>query len=89
MELFHSNIWWSKGLELIGNGFTNDRALELHHKGIQWVEDIGAKSTEHLSLGKMLLPNSNSLVGIRNVGSISLLTSSISGGACWKVTQKP
>lgn len=35
----HSNVWWSEGLELINNGFTYATAHELHHKGIQCVDD--------------------------------------------------
>jgi hypothetical protein len=37
MELFHSNIWWSDGVELLKNGFTYPRGLELYRKGIRCV----------------------------------------------------
>lgn len=40
LELLHSNIWWSKSLELINNNFTYVRAHELHCKGIQCVDDV-------------------------------------------------
>ena len=39
MELLHSNIWWSDGVQLINNGFTYARGLELFRKGIQCVDD--------------------------------------------------
>ena len=40
MELLHSNIWWSDGVELIKNGFPYTRGLELYRKGIQCVDDV-------------------------------------------------
>lgn len=40
MELLHSNIWWSDGVELIGNGFTYSKGLELYCKGIHCVNDV-------------------------------------------------
>ena len=39
MELLHSNIWWSDGVELINNGFEYARGLELYRKGIKCVDD--------------------------------------------------
>lgn len=40
MELVHSNIWWSDGVELFNKGFTYSKGLNLYHKGIQCVDDI-------------------------------------------------
>ena len=39
MELLHSNIWWSDGVELINNGFEYARGLELYRKGIKCIDD--------------------------------------------------
>lgn len=39
VELLHSNIWWSDGLEFVNNGFSYVRGLELYRKGIRCVED--------------------------------------------------
>lgn len=43
MELLQCNIWWLEGLEFISNGFANNRALGLHHKGIHYVGNIWDK----------------------------------------------
>lgn len=40
MGLLHSNIWWSDRVELIGNGFTYSKSLELYRKGIHCVDDV-------------------------------------------------
>jgi hypothetical protein len=40
MELLHSNIWWSDGVELLKRGFTYAKGLHLYRKGIQCVDDV-------------------------------------------------
>ena len=40
MELLHSNIWWSDGIELINNGIEYAKGLELYRKGIRCVDDM-------------------------------------------------
>ena len=40
MELLHSNIWWSDGVELLKKGFSYSRGLELYRKGIRKVDDV-------------------------------------------------
>jgi hypothetical protein len=40
LELLHSNIWWSEGLELINKGFDHDRGRQLFRQGVRRVEDI-------------------------------------------------
>lgn len=40
MELLHSNIWRSDGVELLNKGFTYSKDLHLYHKGIQCVDNI-------------------------------------------------
>ena len=40
MELLHSNLWWSDGVDLLKKGFTYLEGLEWHRKGIQVVDDI-------------------------------------------------
>ena len=40
MELLHSNIWWSDGIELINNGVEYAKGLELYRKGIRCVDDM-------------------------------------------------
>ena len=40
MELLHSNIWWSDGVELINKGFTYEKCCTLYSKGIQCVDNI-------------------------------------------------
>lgn len=39
MELLHSNIWWSEGVEL-NKGFTYDKGFHLFRQGIRVVDDI-------------------------------------------------
>ena len=34
MELLHSNIWWSDGVELFKNGFIYGKGFKLYYKGI-------------------------------------------------------
>lgn len=40
LGLLHLNIWWSKGLTLIDNGFSLARAHKLYLEGIHYVKDI-------------------------------------------------
>lgn len=40
MELLHSNIWWSDGVELINKGFTYAKGIDLYRNGIQCVDDV-------------------------------------------------
>ena len=40
MELLHSNIWWSEGVELLNKGFDCHKGLTLHRKGVGCVDDI-------------------------------------------------
>ena len=40
MELLHSNIWCSDGVQLINNGFTYARRLDLFRKKIRCVDDV-------------------------------------------------
>ena len=40
MELLHSNIWWSDGVELLKKGFTYTKGLELYRKGIRSMDDV-------------------------------------------------
>lgn len=40
MELLHSKIWWSQGLELINKDFTYSKTLHIHRKGIQCVHYV-------------------------------------------------
>ena len=46
MELLHSNIWWSGGMEFLNKGFTYPTCLHLYHKGIRCVDDTW-DSTQH------------------------------------------
>jgi hypothetical protein len=45
MELFHSNIWWSDGVELIDKGFTFEKGRTLYRKGI-----LGQRLNKGISL---------------------------------------
>ena len=40
MELLYSNIWWSDGVELLKEGCSYSRGLELYRKGIRRVDDV-------------------------------------------------
>ena len=40
MELLHSNIWWSKGVDLINKGFSYDKGLHFCRQGIHCVDDV-------------------------------------------------
>lgn len=40
IELLHSSILWSEGIEFINNGFSQNKALELYKNGIQYVNAI-------------------------------------------------
>ena len=40
MELLHSNIWWSDGVELLKKGFSYSKGLELYRQGIRNVDDV-------------------------------------------------
>ena len=39
-ELFHSNIWWSDGVELLKDVFSYSRGLELYRKGIRRIDNV-------------------------------------------------
>ena len=47
MESFHSNIWWSDGVELIDKGFTYEKGRTLFRKEIQCVDDIRDIEQKH------------------------------------------
>lgn len=40
MELLHSNIWWSYGVDLLNKGIKHSKGLHLYRKGIRCVDDI-------------------------------------------------
>lgn len=40
IEVLHSNIWWSDGVDLFNKEFTYTRGLYLYRKGIRCVDDI-------------------------------------------------
>ena len=40
MELLHSNLWWSEGVDLLKNGFTYTQWINLYRKCIKCVDDI-------------------------------------------------
>jgi hypothetical protein len=40
IELLHSNIWRSDGVELLDKGFAYPKGLHLYRKGIRCVDDI-------------------------------------------------
>lgn len=48
MELLHSNIWWFDTVELINNGFTSAKNLDLYHKQIQCVDVLDSKQQNFL-----------------------------------------
>lgn len=52
MELLHSNLWWSDGVDLLKKGFTYLEGLEWHRKGIQIVDDIWVVEVRTLSHGE-------------------------------------
>lgn len=83
-ELLQCNIWWLEGLELINNGFTNNKALELHCKGIQQVGDIWDKDYHTFISWEDALTNF-SLTTKDYEEWVKLTTlSSINGGTCWR-----
>lgn len=45
MELLHSNVWLFEGLDLINQGFTSCKGLNLYRKGIQFVDDVWDSET--------------------------------------------
>lgn len=47
MELLHSNIWWSDGLELIKNNFSYSKAHDLYCKSIQCVDNTWDSEHRH------------------------------------------
>ena len=40
MEVLHSNIWWSDGVELLKEDFSYSQGLELYRKGIRRIDDV-------------------------------------------------
>ena len=40
IELVHSNLWWSEGVDLLKKGFTYLEGLEWYRKNIRNVDDI-------------------------------------------------
>ena len=40
MELLNSNIWWTEGVELLKQGFSLEKGLQLYRKGVKNVDDI-------------------------------------------------
>lgn len=46
MELLHSNIWWSEGVDLLNKGIDYAKCMHLYRKGIRCVDDVW-DSTQH------------------------------------------